>query len=468
MKVKRWQRRLIRVLGAVFLLLMLLLYAATSTIDTTPYFKTSYYENTIQKMDSAIESKIAVDGPFFAGFARTHITPKVVSGVPDPKKGEFNTIKMAGFGDGQIAVGVHDSLFAKAVAVEVDKKELVFVSADMVMIPELVVLEVEKKLKDRISRKQLFFGATHTHASIGNCIPGFVGKSFGGEYQPEVVAWLSEKFTQLILDALHDKRPAKVASGYRHVPHLVRNRIIGETGRLNDKLNLLSIIQDNGTQAAIGIFAAHATTIATWNNQFSGDYPGYFQRNLEQNGVDLALFFAGTVGSHSNKGEGEKFSKAQYIGETLADAAQVLLNEMVYDSTAVLTSVTTELEIPKLQAFYVSDRRRLSAFMGSQLLTEMQSIYLQGTRLNDFIWLAMPYELSGEYGIDLKNALELKGYNSALTSFNGQYLGYIVPQKYYYYDTYEARLMGWYGPSMGDYLMELNFKMANALTNTRL
>ena len=98
----------------------------------------------------------------------------------------------------------------------------------------------------------------------------------------------------------------------------------------------------------------------------------------------------------------------------------------------------------------------------------MKSIYLQGIKLNDMVWITMPYELSGEYGVDLQNALELAGYNSALTSFNGQYLGYIVPQKYYYYDTYEARLMGWYGPSMGDYLMELNFKLANELTGSRL
>ena len=95
-------------------------------------------------------------------------------------------------------------------------------------------------------------------------------------------------------------------------------------------------------------------------------------------------------------------------------------------------------------------------------------IQVQGLKLNNLIWLALPYELSGEYGLDLKNALELQGYNSVLSSFNGQYLGYIVPQKYYYFDTYEARLMGWYGPSMGDYLMELNFKMANELTHSKL
>ncbi|NOX67336.1 MAG: hypothetical protein GXO85_16435 [Chlorobi bacterium] len=80
----------------------------------------------------------------------------------------------------------------------------------------------------------------------------------------------------------------------------------------------------------------------------------------------------------------------------------------------------------------------------------------------------MPCELSGEYAIDLKNALELKGYNSAITSFNGQYLGYIVPAKYYYFDAYESRLMGWFGPSMGDYLMELDYTVADSLTGTKL
>jgi hypothetical protein len=312
------------------------------------------------------------------------------------------------------------------------------------------------------------FGATHTHASIGNCIPKFVGESFGGEFQPEVVAWLGDKFTQLILNARKDKKLARFSSDYIRVPNLIRNRIIGEPGRLNDKLNLITFAQDQGKKAAIGIFGAHATTIATWNDKFSGDYPGYFQRSLESRGVDLALFFAGTVGSQTNKGKGEKFEKSKYIGETLADSAAVVINQMKYDSVVQMTTITTEIEIPELQAFYISDRLRVSPWAAGKLMAEMNSIYLQGVRLNDLVWIAMPYELSGEYGIDLKNALEVAGYNSSLTSFNGQYLGYIVPQKYYYFDTYEARLMGWYGPSMGDYLMELNFKLANELTNKRL
>jgi hypothetical protein len=141
---------------------------------------------------------------------------------------------------------------------------------------------------------------------------------------------------------------------------------------------------------------------------------------------------------------------------------------MEYQADMDLKAISSEIEIPKLQFLYISDRLRLSPYLGSKLMPKMNPIQVQGLKLNNLIWLALPYELSGEYGLDLKNALELQGYNSVLSSFNGQYLGYIVPQKYYYYDTYEARLMGWYGPSMGDYLMELNFKLANELTHTKL
>lgn len=468
MKTKRWQRKLFRVIGVLAFILLFLFYFLTSTIDTTPYFETSYYKNTIGKLDVAAKNMTEVKGRLMAGFAKMNITPNIVEDAPNVSKGEFNTIKMAGFGDGKIAVGVHDSIFAKAIAIEVGGKELVFISADLVSIPEAIVLKVEENLQGQISRKQLFFGATHTHSSIGNCIPGFVGKSFGGEFQQDVVDWLSAKFSKLISNALKDKQPAKFSSGNIKAPYLVRNRIIGETGRLNDRLDLMSFVQNNGKMAVIGVFSAHATTIGAWNDMYSADYPGYFQRNLEGNGIDMALFFAGTVGSHANKGQGEKFEKAKYIGNTLADSAKIFISTMKYDSVLTMASITTEIETPELQAFYISDSRRLSSFLGSKLMPEMSSIYLQGLKLNNLVWITVPYELSGEYGIDLKNALQLEGYNSALTSFNGQYLGYIVPLKYYYYDTYEARLMGWYGPSMGDYLMELNYRLANELIDARL
>ena len=461
---------LIKILTGIVLLIIMILFFSIESIDTAPYFESEYYKNTIKKMDKQVSDIKTSKGQLLAGFSSINITPTIVIENENPTNGAFNKIKLAGFGDGKIATGVHDSLFAKAIALDVNGKMVVMVSADLLLMPESVVEGVEKELKSKsdILRTQIIYGATHTHASIGNFIPGLIGKSFGGEFQPQLVEWLSKKFAKVIIDAILDIKPAQIAIGSKNIPNLIRNRIIGETGRLNDKLSVISIKQNSGRQAVIGVFAAHATTISAWNDQFSGDYPGYFQRYLENNGIDMAMFYAGTTGSHTNKGKGERFEKSKYIGETLADSAKVIISKLEYLKTVELSLLSVQIEVPKLQMIRVSDNLTLSPWVGKKLSPPINSIYLQGLRINNFIWTTVPYELSGEYAIDLKNSLELQGYNSVFTNFNGQYLGYIVPAKYYYYDTYEARLMGWYGPSMGDYLMELNYKISNSLTKKRL
>jgi len=457
-------------IGIIALIIIAVLYYSISYIDTTPYFETKYYSSTIERLNDDLANRKTESGKLQAGFAKINITPTIVTGIQKPTEGRFNTIKLAGYGDGKFATGVHDSIFAKAISLKVNNRLVVFVSADLLLMPPEVVLRVKEKLKNNseLNREQIFFGATHTHASIGNSIPSLVGEEFGGEYQHEVVEWLSEKFSKVIFSSVADLKSSQIGSDFIHVPNLIKNRIIGKTGRLNDNLTVISIKQNLGKTAVIGVFAAHATTIGPWNNLFSGDYPGYFQRALEAKGVDLAMFFAGTVGSHSNKGKGSRFEKVKYIGEALADSTYKITTEMKYSDDVKFSTLATKIEIPELQIIYLSDELRLSPEVGHELMPEMTTTYIQALKLNNLIWIAMPCELSGEYAIDLQNALELKGFNSAITSFNGQYLGYIVPQKYYYFDTYESRLMGWFGPSMGDYLMELNYTIADSLTGTKL
>ena len=468
--MKKWLKIFLIVIGSILLLIALVLIFSISSIDKTPYFETDYYKNSVEKLTKVITERPKAEGKLQVGFAKVSITPTIVKDAENPKKGEFKTIKLAGFGDGKIATGTHDSIFTKAVAIKVNGSLAVLVSADLLLMPPEVAEKVGKKLENQsdLRREQIFFGATHTHASIGNTIPGFVGKQFGGEYQEGVVNWLSERITKVILQAVTDIKPAKYASAYARAPDLVKNRIVGKTGRLNDKLNLLAFKQDSGRSAVIGVFAAHPVSIGSWNDKFSGSYPGYFQRAMEHKGADMAMFFAGTTGSHTNKGKGDKFDRAKYIGESLANKAVIALNKERYTGTVHFSYISSKIELPKLQAIYIGDDLRLSSWVGHKLMPEIRASYVQSMRIGNFIWIAMPYELSGEYAIDLKNALELQGYNSAMSNFNGQYLGYIVPGKYYYFDAYEPRLMGWYGPSMGDYLMELNYLMADSLTNSRL
>ena len=82
------------------------------------------------------------------------------------------------------------------------------------------------------------------------------------------------------------------------------------------------------------------------------------------------------------------------------------------------------------------------------------------------IWITTPCDFSGEYALRLKNSLAVYGYKANVTSFNGAYVGYIVPPRYFYLDKYEPKAMGWFGPTMGDYTLDLIRQMTRVLTNT--
>ncbi len=469
--MKKFLRILLKTLAVIVVIVAAFLFYSLSRIDNTPYFETKYYKGTIDKLNDALKNRKISDGKLYAGFGKVSITPRIEPGKPDdPSKGEFNHIKMAGFGEGQIAKGIYDSVFVKAVALKVDDNLAVLVSGDILFmapdVAEMVKVNVKKELG--LSRGRLFFGASHTHSSWGNFVPALIGKLFGGDYNPEVVKWLSQRYTEVIKKAVEDLKPAEMGTGYAHVPNLVKNRIVGKSGRLNDKLTVVSVNQDNGRKAVIGIFAAHPVVIGDWSDKMGGDYPGEFQKALESEGVDMAMFFAGTVGSHTNKGKGERFEKISYIGKTLADSARAVISRLDYADTVNFSFVSSKMALPRIQPIYVTECYRLSPQMASHIFPEIGDSYVQGLKVNNFIWFTTPGELSGELAIDLKNALEVDGYNSAFTSFNGQYLGYVIPMKYYYYDTYEARLMGWFGPYMGDYLMELDNTIARSFTGVRL
>ncbi len=470
MKRKIWKRILIVIVILIAFIGAVLCYSLSS-VDKTPYFETEYYSNTIAGLNTALSENIEVKGNIRAGFSRVNITPVVTHGKEDPANGVFNAVPLAGFSDsGESAIGAHDSIFVKAVAIKVNEKLVVMVGADLLLMPPEVADSVAIILKRHsgLTREQLYFGATHTHSSIGAWSTGFLGEKSAGKYQAPVVSWLSHKIKDAILKAVSDLQLAKVGSGYFHAPNFIRNRIIGDTGRLNDKFTFISIEQQNGRKAIVGSFAAHATILGSWNKELSGDYPGYFQRKLEEDAVDLALFFAGTVGSHTNKGEGSGFERARLIGESLADSVIRNLNSLQLTDEVTFSNVTSAVQIPKLQIIRISDGICLSPKVGEMLLPRINKTYIQAIKLNNLIWITLPVEFSGECAIDLKNALEIAGYNSMFTSFNGQYLGYVVPGKYYYYDTYETSLMSWFGPGMGDYVEELNYTICNSLTGVKL
>ena len=177
----------------------------------------------------------------------------------------------------------------------------------------------------------------------------------------------------------------------------------------------------------------------------------------------MAVFFAGTVGSHGPVGKGNNFEKAQYIGEALADSVIKFMNSMEYQEKIIFSYLTCKIDLPDYH-IRLSANLHLSSVLSESLLPLSRNVFLQAARISDLVWVTTPCDFSGEYALDLKNSLYRAGYKSIISSFNGAYVGYVIPRKYFYLDEYESRTMAWFGPNLGDYMLDIIFRMTRAVT----
>ena len=456
--MKKALRIFLKISGIFIIIIIVFLLWALKTVDYTPYFDSEYYTQTRLRIDSISDQLSLAQGKLHVGFGKENITPGLGAKEDDPEAGVFKEVPLAGFGSrkGKYAEGIHDSLFVKVVALRVEEKLLVLVGSDMLIIPpvlsEQVTQIVNKKLG--LERSQLFFSATHTHSSLGAWSEGYVGEEFAGLANPNVVKWLALQFSKAIEQAIHDLKPGELGTGSFEAADFISNRLIGEKGEKDTEFVFLVAQQDNGRSAIMGTFDAHTTTLGSWNMEFSADYPGYWQRRLESKGFDMAVFFAGSVGSHSPNSKGEKFDKPKYIGEALADSALKYSQYLELTDSIGLSYFSLKMSLPEFH-IRVSDGIRLNPVLGTKLFPSIGEVYVQAARIGDLIWATSPSDFSGETAIVYKNAMNKEGYKAFVSSFNGAYVGYIIPAKYYHLNEYEARLMSWFGPNMGPYTNEM-------------
>ncbi|MEA1876068.1 MAG: neutral/alkaline non-lysosomal ceramidase N-terminal domain-containing protein [Bacteroidota bacterium] len=447
-----------KTLGVIAVIIMFALIWGLEKVDYSPYFESDYYQETIIHFDSLSNELSLAEGRVYIGSGKASITPLIGAQEDNSEAGAFKELPLAGFGSrkGTYAEGVHDSLFVKVVAVQVQEKLLLMIGSDMLIVPtnisEGVSLVVDEKLG--IKRNQLFFTATHTHSSVGGWADGFVGKQFAGLPNQNIVDWLIRQYSKAIEDAIEDLKPGSIGTGSFEASDLISNRLIGDRGEKNAEFVYIIARQDEGKHIVIGSFGAHATTLGGWNMQISADYPGYWQRHLENHSADMAIFFAGSVGSHSPKSKGDKFKKSEYIGEALADSVLKHSPSVELKDSIKMAFLSLRLNLPELH-IRVSDNLRLNPAISSKLLPAIGDTYIQTARIGNLVWSTTPSDFSGEIAITFKNTMSTEGFNALITGFNGNYVGYIIPDKYYHLNEYESRLMSWFGPSMNPYTEEM-------------
>jgi neutral ceramidase len=197
--------------------------------------------------------------------------------------------------------GVHDPIYARALALEVGEQSAVLVALDHLLIPWSLTRNVLQAAG--LQSPQLFISASHTH-----CAPDSMGLNERmrfplpgvGTFLPEFLAFTTERVVQTIRQARQRMRPATLAITAAELPNLNRNR---RGRRLLDRTMTVARLDDSRGKpfAAVVVFAAHPTIYPHTMMQVSAEFPGVVQTTLERalgRGA-VALYLNGALGDVS-------------------------------------------------------------------------------------------------------------------------------------------------------------------------
>ena len=376
---------------------------------------------------------VASGDSLYVGWAKQNITPN-------------HPVKLMGYGWKGDFERVRDSLWVRSFVFRSGALTVTFVSYDLMLTPPAVAQAVRKRLA-ALGLPAVYFTAIHTHHGFGEWQTGPAGALIAGGYNEKLVAALVAKTVSCVREAKRQLRPTQV--GYERYLRagLVNNRLV-DRGFTDDYLRVLRLRQSSGANALLVSFAAHATFLPSRAKELSADYPGAVVRLLERlPNIDFALFAAGAVGSHS-PGRKENETLNTYAERVVAPLAAEK-NEVAM-TTPNLTSfaeVPMSLDRPQLRLF---DGWQIRPWLFRWFFGDIQPS-LTLFRLGDVVFIGLPADFSGMLYPTIRSG-EL---NVIITSFNGDYIGYVIPDTYYHLSHREALETNWYGPHTGSYTVAL-------------
>ncbi len=435
MKLLRLLLYALLALGGLFLLLF------KPTPAPVPYAQSVYYQSTIHRLDSTFSATPTPTlDTLYAGWARQNITPR-------------QPAKLMGYGWKGNFERVRDSLWVRSIVFRRGSLTVALISYDLMLTPPAVARAVRKRLA-ALGIPNCYFTAVHTHHGFGEWQPGPAGAFITGGYHQALVDTLVNQTVASVRRAQKQLQPTRLRYVRYNRSELVSNRLV-KNGPTDSYLRVLYLKQDTAI-AMLASFAAHATFLSSRTKDLSADYPGTVVRALEARpDVDFAQWAAGAVGSHRPHRE---------IGETMEAYAQRLLRPMIEDTTREegattqpmrFTEVPIDLPEPQLRLFAGWQVRPwlFRWFFGdvSPTLTLLQ--------LGPVVLVGIPADFSGM----LYPAIRANGHEVMITSFNGDYIGYVIPDACYHLPHREARETNWYGPHTGSYLVDLTNRMLRQL-----
>jgi hypothetical protein len=247
-----------------------------------------------------------------AGAAETVITPPVGT-------------RLEGYGGrhGARAVGVHDDLHARAIAVDDGETRAAIVACDLIAIDRRLSATVRQIVFEAtgIPHEHVMVSATHTHAG-----PPIIG---GGD--PVLRDTLARGIAAAVIEAHGAMRPAVLKAGRGSVDSVSQNRRHPSLPFDDHLAVLLFDAPDprDGPIASIVNFACHATVMYRTNMEITADYPGYAAATVKKVLGDApALFLNGACANVNPAWIEQRFDEAERVGSIVGAEAARRLQEL--------------------------------------------------------------------------------------------------------------------------------------------
>lgn len=391
-----------------------------------------------------------------AGVAKVDITPDITK----------IRIQLGGYGArlNMPPRGVHDPIYARALALETDHQQVVIVAMDHLLTPWSLTRNVLQATG--LKPEQLFIAASHTH-----CAPDAMGLNERmrfplpgvGTFTPEFLQFTTERVVQAVQQAQRAMKSATLYFNAAALPNLNRNR---RGRRLVDPTMTVARLDDARGKpfAAMVVYAAHPTIYPHTMMEVSAEFPGVLQNTLERTlgrGA-VALYLNGAQGDVSPVADTGKddHDRVQRYGAQLAAHAQRLLQEAQL-VPAQLRCRHAQARLPEAQphpTFQESAGREykvpesLLKQLVKQLMPETAPISL--VALGGLLLVGFPGEPISSLGLQAHEIGRAAGYaHVAPVALVNDWIGYILTRHEYLKGGYEATV-SFNGPDAGESVMQ--------------
>lgn len=398
-----------------------------------------------------------------AGVARIDLTPPLSLATP-----------LGGYGErmNRPATGIHDRIFAKAVAISSESKTFVIVTADLLAFPPPFKGELVQELNDsRISLSNLILLPSHSHTSIEmNAFNPSNTENIPqvGIYSKEVHRFLLDKFSSLIRTSLANPAPVRIGTSSQSISGWNRNRR-HKDGLTDDELTLTRIDTLDGKSLAVLVnFTAHPTFLSEKHMEFSSDWPGQLQRTLE------ALIGQNTTVLYYNGNEGDQAPVARPdSGPSPWERVSRYGTELAIVASKVFQSTETqldnkfefhrhEIDLPETSwhpQFMETGGKEYG--LTEEILKRMlPKMYPRKTasvmvRVGDLMMIGVPGEMAAELGRTIKQTASQKlgVKHPVIGGLADEWDSYILPTAEYRLGGYEASV-SFYGETLGPVVVE--------------